>query len=189
MGLLGIEHRIEPVSIFSGESRTEEFLARNPAGAIPVLELEDGRMIAESNAILCYLAEGTKYLPAERFARAKVMQWLFFEQYYIEPTIGTLRFWTLCGRIEINKALIDGKRQGAVRGLSGIERALSESRFLAGNDFTICDLAVYAYGHLAEDCGLSFADYPATSRWLDRVADEIGSHFPDHLYGEEAWPK
>src|SRR5678816_1982023 len=92
---LGQPYQHVPVAIFQGESRTPEFLEKNPVGAIPVLEPEPGVHIAESNAILCYLAEGTEYLPAERLARARVMQWLFFEQYYVEPTIGTLRFWVL----------------------------------------------------------------------------------------------
>jgi glutathione S-transferase len=94
-----------PVAIFQGESRTPEFLEKNPVGAIPVLEPEPGVYIAESNAILCYLGEGTAYLPAERLARARVMQWLFFEQYYVEPTIGTLRFWVLANKVKANEAL------------------------------------------------------------------------------------
>lgn len=189
MGLLGTKYRINPVAIFSGESRTAEFLEKNPAGAIPVLELEDGRTIGESNAILVYLAHGSRYLPAESFQHAKVMQWLSFEQYYIEPTIGTLRFWTLTGRLDMNAALVDAKRQNAERGLAALERTLSKSKFLAGGDFTIADLAVYSYGHLAEDCGVSFAGYPAIKNWLVRVAKEIGPGHTVYIYGDEAQPK
>ncbi|HXI85905.1 MAG TPA: glutathione S-transferase family protein [Parvularculaceae bacterium] len=188
LGLLGLDYEVRPVAIFSGESRTAEFLEKNPAGAIPVLELEDGRTLAESNAILCYLAEGTRYLPVERFARTKVLQWLFFEQYYIEPTIGSLRFWTLTGRMQANAALVEGKRAGGERGLAGMERALRNAPFLAGGDFTIADLAVYAYSHLAEDAGFSLADYPNVRVWIARVADIIGSDYPVHPYGEEANP-
>ncbi len=101
LGLLGIPYRREDVALFAGESRSEPFLRLNPVGAVPVLELQDGRTIAESNAILTYLAEGTRFLPDERYRRAKVMQWLFFEQYYVEPAIGSLRFWTLTGRLEL----------------------------------------------------------------------------------------
>src|SRR5262245_47949043 len=151
LGLLGVEYRTQPVAIFGGESRTDEFLGLNPAGAIPVLEFEDGRAIAESNAILCYLAEGTRFLPDERFQRAKVMQWLFFEQYYVEPVIGSLRFWTLTGRLEVNAALVPGKRDAAMRALGALERTLAKTQFLVGNDFTIADLANYAYAHLAAD--------------------------------------
>src|SRR5262245_23516112 len=153
LGLLGLPYRTKPVAIFGGESRTDEFLALNPAGAVPVLELEDGRAIAESNAILCYLAEGTRYLPGDRFARAKVMQWLFFEQYYVEPVIGSLRFWTLAGRLELNAALVDGKRATAARALSALERNLAGRTHLVGEQMSIADIAVYAYVHLSADCG------------------------------------
>ncbi|HEY3148822.1 MAG TPA: glutathione S-transferase family protein [Dongiaceae bacterium] len=188
LGLLGIPYRSQPVAIFAGESRTPEFLAKNPAGAIPVLELEDGRAIAESNAILCYLAEGTRYMPTDRFARAKVMQWLFFEQYYVEPVIGSLRFWTLTGRLEVNKDLVPGKRDAAMRALGALQRALSTTLFLSGNDFTIADIANYAYAHLAEDCGFPLASFPAIARWADRVAGIIGPGYPVIAYGPEARP-
>ena len=92
LGHLGVAYQSKPVAIFSGASRMQEFLGLSPVGATPVLELEDGRALAESNAILVFLATGTRFLPAERYAHAKVMQWLFFEQYYVEPAIGTLRF-------------------------------------------------------------------------------------------------
>lgn len=187
MDLLGVPYRIRPVDIFAGESRTEEFLAKNPAGAIPVLELEGGRTIAESNAILVYLAHGTKYLPAERFLHAKTMQWLSFEQYYVEPTIGTLRFWTLTGRLERNKGLaVESRRENGARALAALDRTLSAQPFLVGEAFTIADLAVYAYGHLAEDAGFSFAGYPAVSAWTARVAETIGPDHPINPYGEEA---
>jgi glutathione S-transferase len=188
LGLLGIPYRSQPVAIFSGESRTPEFLAKNPVGAIPVLELEDGCAIAESNAILCYLAEGTRYMPADRFARAKVMQWLFFEQYYVEPVIGSLRFWTLTQRLEINAALVPAKRDTAVRALGALERALGATLFLGGNDFTIADIANYAYAHLAGDCGFPLAGFPRIARWADRVAGIIGPGHPVVPYGPEARP-
>ena len=193
LGLLGIPYRSVPVAIFSGESRTPEFLQLNPAGSTPALVLEDGRAIAESNAILCYLAEGTRFMPPSnspdgRFARAKVMQWLFFEQYYVEPVIGSLRFWTLTGRLEINATLVPGKRDAAMRALSGLQRALGATQFLAGNDFTIADIANYAYAHLAGDCGFPLAGFPNIARWADRVAGIIGPGYPVIAYGPEARP-
>src|SRR5690349_14068478 len=183
LGLLGIPYRSVPVAIFSGESRTPEFLQLNPAGATPMLVLEDGRAIAESNAILCYLAEGTRFLPAAnsadgRYARAKVMQWLFFEQYYVEPVIGSLRFWTLTGRLTINAALVPGKRDAAIRALSALERTLAKALFLAGTELTIADIANYAYAHLADDCAFPLAAFPAIARWADRVAGIIGPGHP-----------
>lgn len=102
LGLLGVPYATREVAIFRGESHTDAFLQLNPMGSVPALELDDGRAIAESNAILAYVADGTRLLPGERYARAKVLQWLSFEQYYIEPTIGSLRFWTLTGRLGIN---------------------------------------------------------------------------------------
>lgn len=189
LGLLGIPYRARPVAIFAGESRTPAFLALNPAGAIPVLELEDGRAIAESNAILCYLAEGTRFLPGERFQRAKIMQWLFFEQYYVEPVIGSLRFWTLTGRLELNAALVPAKREGVMRALAALERALAAAPFLAGKGFTIADLANYAYAHLAVECGFPLDPYPAIGAWTARVADEIGPGHPAIPYGPEAKPR
>ncbi|AZO08649.1 MULTISPECIES: glutathione S-transferase family protein [unclassified Mesorhizobium] len=182
LGLLGISYETRMVSIFEGESHTEDFLKLNPAGAVPVLGLDEGEAIAESNAILVYLGEVSPYLPANRYLRAKVMQWLFFEQYYIEPVIGSLRFWTLTGRLERNKALVAGKREAAVRALGALERNLQDTRFLAGGALTIADIAVYAYSHRAEDCGFSLADYPALSVWIDRVSGVIGPNYPVHPY-------
>ena len=188
LGLLGISYRSQPVAIFSGESRTPEFLELNPVGSTPALVLDDGRAIAESNAIVCYLAEGTRFLPTDRFARAKVMQWLFFEQYYVEPVIGSLRFWTLTGRLEVNAALVPGKRDAAMRALSALERTLGATQFLGGSDFTIADIANYAYAHLAADCGFPLAGFPSIARWADRVGGIIGSDYPAIPYGPEAQP-
>ncbi|TPL68722.1 glutathione S-transferase family protein [Mesorhizobium sp. B2-3-15] len=183
LGLLEIPYDSHPVSIFEGESHTDAFLALNPAGAVPVLQLRDGSAIAESNAILTYLAEGTSFLPSDRYRRAKVMQWLFFEQYNIEPVIGSLRFWTLTGRLERNQAMVAGKREAGARTLAALDRSLGETPFLAGSDFTVADIAVYAYSHRAGDCGFSLADYPAFAVWTERVRDAIGPGYPVHPYG------
>ena len=182
LGLLDIAYDSRLVSIFEGESRTNVFLALNPAGAVPVLQLEDGSAIAESNAILTYLAEGTPFLPSDRYRRAKVMQWLFFEQYNVEPVIGSLRFWTLTGRLERNQGMVAGKREAGARTLAALNRSLGDAPFLIGNDFTIADIAVYAYAHRAEDCGFSLADYPAVMTWTGRVRDAIGPGYPVHPY-------
>jgi glutathione S-transferase len=182
LGLLKIPYNSRVVSLFEGESRTEAFLTLNPAGAIPVLELEDGRAIAESNAILVYLAEGTRFEPADRYQRAKVMQWLFFEQYHIEPVIGSLRFWTLTGRLERNREMVAGKREAGVRALAALDRSLVNTPFLIGKDLSIADIAVYAYSHRAEDCGFILTDYPAVIAWCGRVRDAVGSDYPVHPY-------
>ncbi|MDX8520800.1 glutathione S-transferase family protein [Mesorhizobium dulcispinae] len=182
LGLLDIAYETRMVSIFEGESHTEEFLKLNPAGAVPVLGLENGEAIAESNAILAYLAEGTPYLPSDRFLRAKIMQWLFFEQYHVEPVIGSLRFWTLTGRLERNQAMVAAKREAGARALGALERSLQDTPFLVGSSLTIADIAVYAYSHRAEDCGFSLADYPAVAAWMDRVSAAIGLGYPVHPY-------
>jgi glutathione S-transferase len=182
LGLLGIPYESKPISIFEGEGRTEAFLDINPVGAIPALGLGDGRAIAESNAILVYLAEGTRFLPRDRYLNAKVMQWLFFEQYHVEPTIGSLRFWTLTGRLERNQAMVAGKRDAIARALVALERSLREQPFLTGTEFTIADLAVYAYSHLVSDCGINSASYPAFDAWLGRVKDTTGQGYPVHPY-------
>ncbi len=187
LGQLQIPYRTKPVPIFSGGSRTEDFLTLNPVGAIPVLELEDGRSVAESNAILVYLASGTRYLPVERYHNAKVMQWLFFEQYYVEPAIGTLRFWTLTGRLDRNAGgMVDARRASGARALAAMQRALQLAAFLVGDSLTIADIAVYAYSHRAEDCGFALEAYPAVSDWITRVAAQIGPGYPVHAYGPEA---
>jgi len=181
LGLLGLSYETRIVSIFEGESHADAFLALNPAGAVPVLELEDGRAIAESNAILTYLADGTSYLPVERFRHAKIMQWLFFEQYHIEPVIGSLRFWTLTGRLERNRALLAGKRDAGPRTLAAMNGALARTPYLAGNDLSIADIAAYAYSHRAEDCGFLLAAYPAVSAWIGRLQDVVRD-YPVHPY-------
>jgi glutathione S-transferase len=182
LGLLEIQYNSRLVSIFEGESHTSAFLSLNPAGAVPVLELEDGRAIAESNAILTYLAEGTAFLPADRYHRAKVIQWLFFEQYNIEPVIGSLRFWTLTRRLERNHAMVTGKREAGARALGAMDRALAGASFLVGANLSIADIALYAYSHRAEDCGFHLADFPAVSAWVDRVQEAIGLNYPVHPY-------
>jgi len=187
LGLLEVRYRSREVALFQGESRTEDFLRLNPIGAVPVLELEDGRAIAESSAILIYLAEGTRFLPAERYARAKVVQWLSFEQYYIEPTIGSLRFWTLTGRLAANAGrMVESRRENGERALSALERTLRDGSFLVGGSLTIADIAVYAYAHRAQDCGFSFSSRPALSAWITRVRAEIGKDYPIPPYTADA---
>jgi glutathione S-transferase len=172
---LGLEYERVPVSIFEGESHSEAYLEKNPAGAVPVLEVEPGRTIAESNAILCYLAEGTPYLPQDRFERAQVMQWLFFEQSYVEPQIGSLRYWTLTGKLaKRSEDAVAGKRASSLRALAALERHLARRTFLVGERYTIADMAVYAYAAHAEEAGLDLAPYPAFRAWISRIEAQPG---------------
>ena len=172
---LGLEYERVPVSIFEGESHTEAYLEKNPAGAVPVLEVEPGTCIAESNAILCYLAEGTPYLPDDRLERAQVMQWLFFEQSYVEPQIGSLRYWTLTGKLaKRSENMVEGKRAYSLRALAALERHLARRQFLVGERYTIADMAVYAYAAHADEAGLDLAPYPAFGTWTHRVEAQPG---------------
>ncbi|HVQ32745.1 MAG TPA: glutathione S-transferase family protein, partial [Lysobacter sp.] len=130
---LALPHRVEFVGIFEGHGRTPEFLAINPTGKVPALRLEDGRALAESSAILAYLADGTPYLPSDRYARAKVHQWLAFEQEQIEPVIGSLRYWTMTGKLARRSAeLVDAKRAAGMRALALLDGELATRAFVAG---------------------------------------------------------
>jgi len=170
---LGITWETVPVAIFGGESHGPDFLARNPAGAVPVLEPEPGKFIAESNAILCYLAEGTRYFAGDRLQRAKILQWLFFEQSYVEPTIGSLRYWRLTGKYERRKAEAPARERMASGALQALERELTHRPYLA-DDYSIADIAVFAYSHRAEEAGFDLGPYPAFQRWIQHIKNEQG---------------
>jgi len=170
---LGIRFRLVETDILKGETRTPEFRAINPNGRIPVLELEDGRGLAESDAILFYLAEGTPFLPEERFARAEVLQWMFFEQYSHEPYIAVARFWTHY----LGKAVDAERIERGYQALDVMERHLGGRRFFVGERHTIADIALYAYTHVAHEGGFDLAAYPNVRAWLARVAAEPG-HVP-----------
>jgi glutathione S-transferase len=168
---LGTPYRYLELDIIKGESRTPQFLARNPNGRIPLLELADGRCLPESDAILWYLAEGTRFLPVERFERAQVLQWMFFEQYSHEPYVATPRFIMRHlpadspRRAELPQRLARGREA-----LGVMEKHLSTREFFVGERYSIADIALYAYTHVATDGGHDLAPYPKLRAWLQRVA-------------------
>ena len=169
--------RIE-LDILKGEARTPEFLARNRNGRIPVLELEDGTCIAESNAILFYLAEGSRFLPSDRLARALTLQWMFFEQYSHEPCIAVARHWIQHVEMtEAQRVQLPAKQEGGRAALSVMEGHLCEWNWFGWNEMTIADVALYAYTHVAGEGGFDLAEYPAVRDWLARVAEQPG-HVP-----------
>lgn len=173
--LLNIEHEWVPVDILSGATRTEEFLALNPNGQIPVLELDDGRMLSESNAILNYLAADSAYLPSDAFARAKVLQWQFFEQYSHEPYVAVARFINkYLGMPDARRAEYAAKQEGGHRALGVMERQLVQTPYLCGADMTIADISLYAYTHVADEGGFELAAYPAIRAWLARICGRTG---------------
>jgi glutathione S-transferase len=156
-----------------GETRTPEFLAKNPNGRIPLLEVEPGKFLAESNAILFYLSEGTPFLPTDRWERAQVLQWMCFEQYSHEPNIATVRFWVHYTELTPERrAAIEQKRPLGYAALDVMERHLAGHRFFVGERYTIADIALYAYTHVADEGGFELGRYPAVRAWLDRVRSE-----------------
>jgi glutathione S-transferase len=165
--LLGHEYERVAVDIFGGETLTNEYGELNPARETPVLELEDGRVLTQSNAILWYLAEGTPYLPTERFARGRIAQWLFFEQERVMSGIGSARFRILTGR---NPELIPARLDLGRGALAILDGYLDARAFLVDEAPSIADIANYAYSHVAEEAGIDLADYPAVGAWLDRIA-------------------
>ena len=182
---LGLEYQTEWVSIFEGESHTDDFRKMNPAGAVPVLELDDGRSLAESNAILLYLGEGTEYLPHDAYQRAKVCQWLFFEADYVQSTIATLRHWNLTGKNERNEGQLAKRRSGALGVLAILDRHLQDHDFLANSRYSLADIAVYAYTHLAGEANLDMTPFVALNRWIDRIGDLVGDTIPVRYYSED----
>ncbi len=175
MSQLGIDFRWVEVDLLKGATRTPDFLAKNPNGKVPLLELPDGRRLAESNAMLCYLSEDTPLLPADRYARAKVLEWLFFEQYSHEPFIATVRFWVhYLNEAESRRERIAEAMPRGYAALGVMEQQLAHTPFLAGADYTIADIALYAYTHVAHQGGYTLDDYPAIRAWLQRVAQQPG---------------
>lgn len=170
---LGLAYQTIPVSIFEGEGRTPAFLHMNPSGKVPVLELEHGRTLAESNAILAYLADGTEYLPQDPYLRAKVHQWLSFEQEQVEMTIGSLRYWTMTVKLSQRDAsMVAGKRKAALRTLALLDGELATRPFIAGDAYTIADMSIFAYASRATEAGLSLGAYPHSNAWVERVRSQ-----------------
>ena len=163
------------VDILAGASRTPEFLGKNPNGRIPVLEVQAGVFLAESNAILSYLADDTPFLPRDRLERARVFQWMFFEQYSHEPNIATVRFWlTHLGLNDERRAQLDHKRTLGYAALGVMEDHLGRREFFVGDRYSIADIALYAYTHVADEGGFDLAPFPAVLGWLERVRRQPG---------------
>lgn len=170
MSYLTIPHEWVDINILSGETQTDEFFAKNPNGKVPVLEISGGKYMAESNAILNYLAEGTEYLPVDRWERAQVLQWQFFEQYSHEPYIAVARFIAkYLGMPEERRKDFESKYEGAIKALNIMEKHLSRESYFVANRLTIADISLYAYTHVAHEGGFSLSGYPAITNWLSLV--------------------
>ena len=179
---LGLAYRLVEHDILKGETRTPGFLARNPNGRIPLLELEDGTCLAESDAICWYLAEGTPLAPADRLARAQTLQWMFFEQYSHEPYIAVARFWKhyLPKLTPLQEAELPGRMEKGYAALGVMERHLARQPFFIGGRFGLADIALYAYTHVAGEGGFVLDAFPHVNVWLSRVAAQPGHVTIDH---------
>ena len=176
--LLGVELERREYDILKGETRTPGFLAEvNPNGRIPVLQVGD-RFIPESNAACFFLADGSRLVPDDRFDRADMLRWMFFEQYNHEPNVATLRFWLAfvgAARLsELQRTLLPGKREAGEAALRLMDEHLAGRTFFVGDHPSLADIALYAYTHVAGEGGFDLAAYPAVTAWLKRVAAEPG---------------
>jgi glutathione S-transferase len=173
---LGLGYERREVDVVDRSGRLELLGGLNPGLRVPTLVLDDGRALGESNAILWFFADGTRYLPEESFERAQVLQWMFFEQYSHEPNIAVLRFWAKFADAEPRAAEVSAKLQGGYAALDAMERHLATKEFLVGERYSIADIALYAYTHVADEGGFDLSGYPHIHRWLERVAAR-----PEHV--------
>ncbi len=168
--LLDINHEWIEVDILAGETQTESYLKKNPNGKIPLLELDDGTFISESNAILNYLASGTSLAGTCRFTTAKILQWQFFEQYSHEPFIAVARFIAkYLGLPEDRKAEYESKQIGGHKALKVMEEQLQLTPYLVGSELTIADISLYGYTHVASEGGFELSEYPSIQKWVDSI--------------------
>jgi glutathione S-transferase len=183
---LGVPYEAVTVDLFRRETRSPEHMARNPDGRVPVLELDSGRMIPESAAILLYLAEGTDLLPEDRLERATVHQWLFFEQNRIDPHIAVARFLVLTGRDVQHPEFVKALKARGRDALAALARGLADERpFICGDSYTVADIALYAYVHCAHEGGVDVREHGPLGAWLARVEATPGfendlAPFPPH---------
>jgi glutathione S-transferase len=177
---LGVALTFKDYGLHDGSTRKPDFLSKNPNGRVPLLEFEDGRTLAESGAILWYLSDGSFLLPADRWGRAEVLQWMFFEQYSHEPYVAVARFWlAFAPKQELDKRLhlVPEWHAKGNAALGVMESHLTRNDWFAGDRYSIADIALYGYTHCAADGGFDLAAYPAVGAWLKRVASEPG-HVP-----------
>ncbi len=173
---LGIPFEVHELSVIDRSNRPEVIGGLNPALRVPTLVLDDGRSLGESGAIIFHFAEGTEYLPEDAFERAQVLQWMFFEQYDVEPNIAVARFWAIAD-LDPAPAELEAKLQAGNRALTSLDRHLGERQFLVADRYTIADIALYAYTHVAPEGGFALEPFPAVRAWHDRVAGQPG-HIP-----------
>ena len=167
---LALPYELIEVDIRTGATRTSDFLAKNPNGRIPLLEVPGKGFLPESHAIIAFLAEGSRLIPTDPFERARMWQWMCFEQYNLEPNIATLRFWMKLGktRAELGEKLVEKKKNGYAA-LDVLEETLHDREYLSAGQYSLADIALYAYTHVAHEGGFDLAPYPAIRAWCERV--------------------
>jgi glutathione S-transferase len=173
---LGTDYDLVEVDILKGESHTPEFLAMNPNGQVPLLQVAPGKYLPESNAILWFLADGTPLLSNDPIERAATLQWMFFEQHALEPNLGAAWFWLVLvkGGRELQSHAFEDWMEEGYAALGSMEKHLSRQSFLADDRYSIADIALYAYTHLAHECDFDLRQFPAIRDWLDRVEGQPG---------------
>ena len=182
---LGIALALKDYPLHEGLTRRPEFLAKNPNGRVPLLELDDGRCLAESNAIISYLADGSALVPKDAWARAKMLEWMFFEQYSHEPFVAVARFWLAYAprdELERKKHLVPEWHAKGDAALLVMETFLAKNDWFAGGRYSIGDIALYAYTHVADEGGFDLTRYPAICAWLKRVQEQ-----PGYIPLSESW--
>ena len=160
------------INILQKESRTPEFLVKNPNGRIPVLEIAPGKFLFESNAIMFYLSQETEFFPSDKFEQAQVMQWLFFEQYSHEPFIATSRFWYMTGKAEEYQEALQQKQAPGYAALGVMEQHLAQNNFFVGDRYSIADIGLFAYTHVAAEGGFDLTGFPAIKTWIERIKNQ-----------------
>jgi glutathione S-transferase len=180
---LGLDYERVPVDIFAGDTLTDEFAGLNPARTTPVLERDGQEPLPESNAILVHLAEGTDFLPADPAERAQVLRWLFYEQAEIIPAIAGLRFRLITGRLKPDSGSAKYRRKAAGDVLRLLDDHLTERSFLVAERYTVADISVYAYVHVAHQADLDLTPYPAVRAWIERVEAQ-----PGHMNDLQPYP-
>jgi glutathione S-transferase len=185
---LGQPYERVPVDIFDGDTLTDEYAAMNPARTTPVLETDDGRFLPESNAILFFLADGTPFLPDDPFERAEVVRWLVYEQTDVIPTMGGLRFRLLVGRLTADEPDAVRRKEGSLEVLRLLDDHLGEREFFVAGRYTIADIAIYGYTHVAHEAGIDVQPYANLRAWFERVEQQPGYIEDVEPYGANAAP-
>ena len=185
---LGQPYERVPIDIFDGDTLTDEYGRINPSRTTPVLETDDGRYLPESNAILVYLARGTPLLPDDPFDLAEVVRWLVYEQTDVIPTIGGLRFRLLVGRLQPSDPDATRRKEGALEVLGLLDDQLATHEFFVGGRYTIADIAIYGYSHLAHEAGIDMQPYSNVRAWFERVEQQPGYVEDVEPYGANAAP-